>query len=271
MENELNLESTTSTEEATVQEATAESEGAEVTTPETEGNAEAESTNNAEGEATVVPEMFKLRYKHEDVDVPMEEARRLAQMGKHYEENVQKAFDMLGKEGLERLDYVATIQGKSVKELVESLVNGVDSAYREELEAELGADNPLISEMLELRRSKNDKTYEKAKAEREVREKQAEEEAQKSVTSRLAEQFESLRELFPEYDVIEKVPDAVIKKAIKSGDLEKEMLRYQLAERNKIEAAKASQEKNIKENIGSVASDKTEDGIASAFLKGVWG
>jgi hypothetical protein len=49
------------------------------------------------------------------------------------------------------------------------------------------------------------------------------------------------------------------------------MLRYQLSEAKKVEAAKATSEKNKKENIGSVASDTAEDGVSSAFLRGLWG
>lgn len=261
MELEQNLEATTPTEEATVQDAEVETES----TPTEEAESPAEGTETTvEGETTAtVPESFKIRYKHEDVNLTVDEARRLAQVGKHYEDNVKQTLDSL--------DYVATLQGKSVKDLVDALVNGVDAAYREELEAELGEDNPLLEEMLELRRSKNDKAYHEAKSNREKAEQQAEEEAQKSASTKLAEQFEAVREIFPEYDTVEKVPDTVIKRALQSGDLEKEMLRYQLSEAKKVEAAKATSEKNKKENIGSVASDTAEDGVSSAFLRGLWG
>ena len=265
MENsEQNLEATIPTDEAEVQ--TAEQEPIDAKEEETASkeNEDAESTENTEqGEAekSAAQEFFKIRYMHEDVDIPVDEAKRLAQMGKHFEDNVKGMID--------RLDYVATLQGKSVKELVEDLVNGVDNAYREELISELGEDNPLVDEMMELRRAKNDKAYEKAKSERSAKEKAAEEEARKSVTTRLAEQFEGVRQIFPEYDTVEKVPDTVIKRAIKSGDLEKEMLRWEKTERNKIEAAKASQEKNKNNNIGSIKTGENESGIMDAFLKGI--
>lgn len=267
MENsEQSFEATTPTDEAEVQ--TAEQEPIDAKEEETASkeNEDAKSTENTEQgeeEANTAQELLKIRYMHEDVDIPIDEAKRLAQMGKHFEDNVKGTLD--------QLDYVATLQGKSVKELVESLVNGVDNAYREELISELGEDNPLVEEMLELRRSKNDKAYEKAKAERSAQEKAAEEEAKKSVTTRLAEQFESIREIFPEYDTVEKVPDTVIKRAIKSGDLEKEMLRYERLERQKVEAALASQEKNKNNNIGSIKTGENESGIMDAFLKGIRG
>lgn len=257
---ELMTEATIPTEEAPVQEAeeTASADAEEAVN-------EAEGTNNTDEseEITSPSENFKLRFNHEDIDIPMEEAKRLAQMGKHYEQNVKNTIDSL--------DYVATLQGTSVKELVDSLVNGVDAAYREELESELGADNPLVEEMMELRRSKNQKNFEDVRAQRAAAEEAAEKEAQKSITLKLAEQFESIRDDFPEYDTIEKVPDVVIKRAISGGDLEKEMLRYMLSERKNIDDQKVVTEKNKKENIGSVASETADDGTFSAFMRGLWG
>ena len=265
MENsELLTEETIPTEEAEVQEAGSDAE----TRPEVKAEEEAESTKNtveAEGEqqGNVQEEPFTIRYMHEDLKLTRDEAKRFAQLGKHYEDNV--------KETVDNLDYLATLQGKSVKEFVNELINGVDQKYREELIGNLGENNPLVEEMLELRRSKNKKAYDEAKAQQNVKEQQAAEEAQKSRTAQLAEQFERLRETFPEYDTVEKVPDAVIKRAMESGDLEKEMLRYERSERLKVEAAKVSAEKNKKENIGSVQTEINESGISDAFMKGLWG
>ena len=241
---------------------------AEATTPATEvaetnptDTAVAETTEGAAIEADAEP--FTLRYKHEDISVSRDEAKRLAQLGKHYEENDKKLLD--------DLDYIATLKGKSVKDFVRELVEGDESDYREELVAQFGEDSDVVNDMLELRRQKNRKAYDEAVTNRNAAEKQAEEEAQKSATTKLAEQYEAVRELFPAYDTVEKVPDAVIKAALKSGDLEKELLRFELSERNKTDAAKATSEKNKKENVGSVASDNTDDGLSSAFVRGVWG
>lgn len=252
-ENVVTTEATTPEAEAT----TPATEAAETTPTET---AAAEPTEGATIEAEAEP--FTLRYKHEDISVSRDEAKRLAQLGKHYEENDKKLLD--------DLDYIATIKGKSVKDFVRELVEGDESDYREELVAQFGEDSDVVKDMLELRRQKNRKAYDEAVTNRNAAEKQAEEEAQKSATAKLAEQYEAVRELFPAYDTVEKVPDAVIKAALKSGDLEKELLRFELSERNKTDAAKATSEKNKKENVGSVASDNTDDGLSFAFIKGVW-
>ena len=254
------------TETTPTEEATAEVESEVDSTPkeETENDTESqEDTEAQEIESEPVQELFQIRYQHKDLEISKEEAKRFAQIGKHYEDNVKGLFD--------RLDYVATIQGKSVKDLVDGLVNGVESARKEELVSELGADNPLVEELLDNFRQKNNKAYEAVKAERATKEQQEAEEAEKSISTKLAEQFEGVKSLFPKYDTIEKVPDAVIKSAIKNGDLEKEIMRYELTEAKKVEAEKASQEKNKKENIGSVKTNENEDGIASAFMKGLWG
>jgi hypothetical protein len=253
-ENVVMTEATTPEAEAT----TPATEAAETTPTET---AAAEPTEGAAIEAEAEP--FTLRYKHEDISVSRDEAKRLAQIGKHYEDHDKKLFD--------DLDYLATLKGKSVKDFVRELVEGDESDYREELVAQFGEDSDVVKDMLELRRQKNRKAYDEAVTNRNAAEKQAEEEAQKSATAKLAEQFEAVREILPAYDSVDKVPDTVIKAALKSGDLEKELLRFELSERNKTDAAKATSEKNKKENIGSVASDNTDDGLSSAFIKGVWG
>ena len=252
-ENVVSTEATTPEAEAT----TPATEAAETTPTETTA---AEHTEGAAIEADAEP--FTLRYKHEDISVSRDEAKRLAQLGKHYEENDKKLLD--------DLDYVATLKGMTVKDLVKRLVDSDESDYREELVAQFGEDSDVVKDMLELRRQKNRKAYDEAVTNRNAAEKQAEEEAQKSATTKLAEQYEAVRELFPAYDSVEKVPDAVIKAALKSGDLEKELLRFELSERNKIDAAKATSEKNKKENVGSVVSDNKDDGLSSAFVRGVW-
>ncbi len=257
-ENVMNTEATIPEENVTQESATEEGATAETDTTATE-DADTQAAQTAEDAER---EEFTLRYRHEDLKVTKEEAKRLAQLGKHYEESDKKLLD--------DLDYVATLKGMSVKDYVKSLVESDESDYREELVAQFGEDSDVVGDMLELRRQKNRKAYDQAVTNRNAAEKQAEEEAQKSATAKLAEQFEEARALFPEYDSIEKVPDAVIKRAIKSGNLELELLRYERSERTRVEEAKATSEKNKNQNVGSVASDKAEDNLMSAFKGGVW-
>ncbi len=267
---EVITEGTTPTEETNVEsqsdpveEPTAAPQAAEQ--PTKEG-----STTDTEQPAAA--EMFTLQYNHEDMSVPKDEAIRLAQYG-YFVEKIGKEHSVDVRDAIAKLDYLATLQGKTVGDLVTDLVNGVDQSYRNELIEQLGEGNPLVEEMLELRKTKSQKAYEDAKAERTTREQQAAEEAKKSTTARLAEQFEAMRETFPEFDTVEKVPETVIKRAMVSGDLEKEMLRYERSERMKVEAAKASQEQNKKQNVGSVASEKSDenDPLILAMMRGLRG
>lgn len=223
-----------------------------------------------EGTNAVVDDNVVFSYNHEDVSIDKDEAKRLAQIGYHYEK-VGKNYNADLKSIMADLDYFASVQGKSIKDVVKGMVDGIASSYREELEGQLGEGNPLIDEMVEHRISKHRKTYEEALGARaEVARKEAEE-ASKSASEKLAEQFEGLKALFPEIDSVDKIPESVLKEAAKSGDLEKEMLRYQLNEQRKIQAEKENQNQNNKQNVGSAQSTTAEDNVISEMMKGLWG
>lgn len=263
---EVITEGTTPTEETNV-----ESQSDPVEEPTAAPQAEEQPTEEGStAGAAPAEETFTLQYNHEDLSVPKDEALNLAQYG-YFVKKIGEEHAVDVREAMTDLDYVATLQGKTVADLIKEIRSGVEQSYRDQLIQQLGEDNPLIDEMMELRKTKNQKTYEDAKAEQKTRAQQAAEEANRSMTARLAEQFENMREAFPEFDTVEKVPETVLKRAMKSGDLEKEMLRYERSERLKVEAAKAAQEQNKKQNVGSVASDPAEDTFASAFLRGLRG
>ncbi len=206
---------------------------------------------------------FSIKFNHQDVEIGEGEARRLAQLGKHYEDNFSPLYD--------DLDYYATLQGKSVKEVVAELISGEETRYREQLVKELGADSPLIDEMVELQRSKNKRTYDEAKERRSAEEQQRLEDERKTANTRIAEQFESIQAEFPEYEKLSDIPDAVLKKAYNSGDLEKELYKFKLSEAKKIDSANQTETKNNKQSVGSAVTDSREDGVHSAFMKGLWG
>lgn len=129
----------------------------------------------------------------------------------------------------------------------------------------------MIDEMVEHRMSKHRKTYEEALGARVEAAKREAEEASKSASEKLAEQFEGLKAMFPEIDSVDKIPESVLKEAAKSGDLEKEMLRYHLNEQRKIQAEKENQNQNNKQNVGSAQSTTAEDNVISEMMKGLWG
>jgi hypothetical protein len=223
-----------------------------------------------EGTNAVVDDNVVFAYNHEDVSVGKDEAKRLAQIGYHYEK-VGKNYNADLKSIMADLDFFASVQGKTIKDVVKGMVDGIANGYREELEAQLGEGNPLIDEMVEVKMGKHRKTYEDALGARAEAARQEAENASKSASEKLAEQFEGLKAVFPEIDSVDKIPESVLKEAAKSGDLEKEMLRYQLNEQRKIQAEKENQNQNNKQNVGSQQSTPAEDNAISAMMKGLWG
>jgi hypothetical protein len=265
------VSSATSTPEDVVVDAVEES-GApktdEASTDTTQEETAAAEVPAAEGDGasappTEEPFSFSFQYRHEDITVSKDEATELLQLGKHYKENLKATFD--------NLDFLAAIRGKDPKEYIEELVAATDSMYREELIEQLGADNPHIDELVELRKSKNLKNYEDIKKNRADKEEQAFLDAEKSTNTKLAEQFESIKQSFPQYENIKDIPESVFKAAVKSGDLEKEVLRFHFAEQKKVEKAKEKENTNKNQTTGTAKTNDVEDGITSAFLRGLWG
>lgn len=239
-------------------------------TPQAEEKPTEEGSNNAEQDKPT-EDTFNLRYNHEDIRVNRDEAVRLAQIGMHLEK-LGKGYNEDIKSIMTDLDYFATLQNKSIKDVVSDMINGIENSYREELIEELGEGNPLIEEMLELRKSKNKKAYEEAQNQKSVKEQQAAEAAEQALTAKLATQFEEVRKLFPEYTTVADVPDAVYKEALKSGDLEKEILRFKLAEEKAVKDATKTEEKNKNANVGSVnTGGDVQSSLVSEMMRGIWG
>lgn len=256
---EMNVEQVNQSVETEINSTTAEVETA------TETPTEEKSTETVSTDDTVT-----LRYNKEDVKVSKDEVKRLAQYGMHLEKiGAGSGNDF--KEMLSELDYYATLQGKSIKDAVKALIDGAETSYKEELIEQLGEGNPLIEEMLELRRNKNRKVYEDAKAEREKKTQTDAAEKERSIAAKISAQFEEIVKEFPEYPTIEDIPEKVLKNAFKSGDLEKELFRYKLTEEKKVNAAKQQEEKNKEQNIGSAHSTSAENDILSAIMKGIRG
>lgn len=56
---------------------------------------------------------FTIRYRHKDIRLTNEEAKRLAQVGKHFEDNLKESFEKLGIKAQER--------GLSTREFIDRL------------------------------------------------------------------------------------------------------------------------------------------------------
>lgn len=80
-----------------------------------------------EGTNAVVDDNVVFSYNHEDVSVNKDEAKRLAQIGYHYDK-VGKNYNADLKSIMADLDYFASVQGKSIKDVVKGLVDGIASS-----------------------------------------------------------------------------------------------------------------------------------------------
>jgi hypothetical protein len=267
MEATITNDTPSTTSETEVATEVAEVETGAPKTEDTPATEEAQDTANAEEQNA--PEndtntwSLPISFNHEDMELGRDEAIRLSQLGKHYEENVKGIFD--------RLDYLAAIRGTNPKDYIEELITATDTIYREELTNDLGEGNPHIEELVELRRNQNMQKYETAKKERTEADNKAREETAKNSNIKIAEQFESLKESFPEYNAITDIPEKVFKAAIKSGDLEKEVLRFHFAEQKKVEKEKQKQVENSKQSTGPVSTSDKEHDNMSAFKRSFWG
>lgn len=187
-----------------------------------------------------------LRYNHEDIEVSLSEAVRLAQQGMHFE-NLGKAYRQDMKQLLSRLDYYANLHGQDILAAVNQLIDSGEEAFKQQLKEKI-QDEELVGEILGYR--------EKALG--------------KSETLSVAEQFSAVKALFPEIDNVDMLPESVIKAAEQGGDLEKEILRFLVEENRKIALQERVQQENNRANIGKVGI-VAENDLFSAMMRGIWG
>lgn len=210
-------------------------------------------------DTTPAAPFMSVRYNKETQELSQEEAVTLAQKGMLYEKKFEPIYS--------KLDYLATLNGVSVNELVESILNRSEDAYKQELIAKFGEDEEVISDLMEIYHNKNREKYEKAVSDR----KNAEIKEQESLEARLADEFIILQKEFPEIDKFEDLPNEVKKAAAEGNNLLSSMLLHKHREDRKInEAQKAAKEAN-KASAGSVADKgEKESDAMNAFLKGLW-
>lgn len=235
-----------------------------VTPPEDTGSndsgiEEKNTDSDTEPTDTTPAPFMSVRYNKETQELSQEEAVTLAQKGMLYEKKFEPIYS--------KLDYLATLNGVSVNELVESILNRSEDAYKQELIAKFGEDEEVISDLMEIYHNKNREKYEKAVSDR----KNAEIKEQESLEARLADEFIILQKEFPEIDKFEDLPNEVKKAAAEGNNLLSSMLLHKHREDKKInEAQKAAKEAN-KASAGSVADKgEKESDAMNAFLKGLW-
>lgn len=251
-------ESTTSQEPETSQEVDTGAEA--VTTPEGSENTEETSASGSDDSVVATEEaeaapFITVKFNHEEKGLTREEAITLAQKGLKYD----------GTHGI--LERVAALKGVSVDEFLNGLEAAEDEAYRKELIDRFGEDSDAVSSMMELREIKKQQTIDAARA----KQAQASAEAEQNENSRLANEFLSMKEDFPELTDFASLPNAVKKAARDGMSLSHAYLLYLHKENKKIAAEKQNAESAAKRSTGSIADSEATDFVGDAFLRGLAG
>ncbi|MCD7034314.1 hypothetical protein LRR81_08710 [Metabacillus sp. GX 13764] len=132
-----------------------------------------EETTPPENQDELTPaeqqQLFKLKYNHEEMEVPYDEAVRLAQKGMNYDK-VQERLNEL--ESDPRLSFVETLaqdQGLSVPEFIQSYQQHVEQQKLDEL-VQQNIPEEYAKEMLETRKFREQWEQEKAAKEKQEKE-----------------------------------------------------------------------------------------------------
>lgn len=247
---------TVGAETATAQDDVTEpSDDATATTPATDAGG-----NNIEAEPINDEQLLTVKYDKKIHALSRDDAAVYAQKGMRYD-----AIEPL----LETLKYVATSEGKTLTEFVESIRKQNEDNLFSRLMERCG-DEEIAKELMEVEKGKHKAAYESLLE----NERKEESETEEAVTKRMAEEFDELRREFPQYSDFAKVPKAVVREAVEKGiSLLDAKLRHEHRERVKIEAAKADQASAAKASTGEQKSAGTETAspVEAALMKGLWG
>lgn len=268
MDETLNATATAGAEETTettaeVGEVTAETtDGTPATTTEEETEVTAEETDEGgtEPEETPAAPFLTVKYNKQHKDLSRDEAQLLAQKGMKWDAFMETHNQLL------RLAETAGF--KSVAEWTQEVTQRTENLELQKLINELGeGKEALAKEILEKRRTERGAKFKTV----EQREREAEEAEQAARAQTVTAQLTELREEFPEYDALDKVPDAVIKLADGKGiSLLDAALRYRRSEDRRAAAAEKKQQEAAKTSTGSLKSEpennkKQEDAVFAAF------
>ena len=180
--------------------------------------------------------LIPIKFNKEVKNISLEEARALAQKGMKY--------DIIYKD-YETLKELASEEGKSVAEYLESLKNARIESRRNELLAKCGGDTDMAEHFLKL---------------------------EMAVKNETENDLNELREYFPAIKDIEQLPEEVVESSrLKGSSLLDDFLRYNLRENRKQKRAEAEIQNADKKCMGSLQNKN--GGIspeAMEFLKGLW-
>lgn len=226
------------------------------TTAEEEANTAAQVATPVQEDAETDAQPFALsvKYKGEDMNLTVEEAREQVERGMMYHEKLHR---------------LASDCGKDVKTFINDLYKANEDAIYNRLLEEADGNESIAKRLLELEQQKQNAAYKKAQEE----EKAAATAAKNTLNERLASDFIELKAEYPDYGSFADVPKAIVKLAIdKNISLYDAHLRYERAEGKKIDTAKQQQAAAAVASVGSQANTPTAgetDPIIAAMLEGI--
>lgn len=228
--------------------------------------AEDSSEKNPSGERETEPEFgLEVNFNHETRILSRDDATTYAQIGMKFKDsgiNIDTVKPLYNK-----LDYIAAQRGCSIGELVDGMLTSDEEAHRKELTEALGADNPVIEDLMKVYRNEQKEKYEKVLSDRKTAEENAEKATKAGLEQRLAEEFTELKAEFPEIADFSALPKEVKAEAAKGRDLLSAYLRYTHNQNKKTAAAEAAEKAAAKASTGQASSPaQAEDSVVSAFL-----
>ena len=200
-----------------------------------------------------------VQYNHKNRDFTKEEAIKFIQKGMHTESLRAK------------LEYLAKAQGTDVNSLVEKIITAPEKAYRAHLEQTYGKDSPDVEIGMAIYREKQSDEYKRLMSESENSIEN--EERNKSVNSRLADEYMNLKAEMPEAPEYSDLPDSVIIEAAEGKrDLYSAYLRYLHKEEVKIDAAKNTEQAATTASSGKMGQNSSDsmNSTDRNFLSGLW-
>lgn len=199
-----------------------------------------------EKEITPEPAKIKVKYNHEEKEIPLEEAITLAQKGMNYDKVLNQLEELKNDEALKIADKLASQYGVSRAELLKKWE--VDISQREIAECAEKNDIPpeVAEKLLEAERIKKEREAEKqTKADEDKRKKT------------MDEQEKVFREAYPDVKDAD-IPDEVLHLWLNGTDLttayrayESSSLKKRLIEMEKEIAALKTNEENAETSMGS--------------------
>ena len=219
---------------------------------------EAEETNDAEAKASQTT--FLIRYNHEDKELTRDEVVQYAQKGHKY--------DALAPT-LDKLSFLASIQGKGATEWLEEQIKNAEENYRQEL-ADKYDDEEVINLFMERYKAENEAKYNKYKSDKADADTQAEKKAMETLEGRIATEFLELQGEFPEVKDVSELPKAVLEQVKKGKNLTDAYLRYKHAENKRVAEAKQTAKASTNASAGKMSGEAEQhDSVMEALLKGL--